>query len=131
MSCAPRRPPPRPTPGTRWPRPSPPATTPTAGPPTAARAGAAAEEARRAAEGGLRATLERVESESALRARADAEAGRLRTELEAARAELSTARLRALPPDELRALLVDALAARPPADAARGGRPMIAVWPVT
>ena len=54
-----------------------------------------------------------MESESALRARADAEAGRLRTELEAARAELSAARLRALAPDELRALLVDALAAPP------------------
>jgi len=79
----------------------------------AARAGAAAEEARRAAEGGLRATLERVESESALRARADAEAGRLRTELETARAELSAARLRSLPPAELRALLVDALATPP------------------
>jgi hypothetical protein len=70
-------------------------------------------DARRAAEGGLRATLQRVESESALRARADAEAGRLRTELETLRAELAAARLRSLPPDELRALLVDALAARP------------------
>ena len=73
---------------------------------------AAGGHARRAAEGGLRATLQRVESESALRARADAEAGRLRTELETVRAELAAARLRSLPPDELRALLVDALAAR-------------------
>ena len=49
----------------------------------------------------------------ALRARADAEAGRIRTELETLGAELTAARLRSLPPDELRALLVDALAARP------------------
>ena len=74
-------------------------------------------DARRAAEGGLRSTLQRVESESALRARADAEAGRLRTELETVRAELTAARLRSLPRDELRALLVDALAESPPGSA--------------
>jgi hypothetical protein len=67
-------------------------------------------EARRAAEGGLRATLQRVESESALRARADADAGRLREELVAVRGELAAARLRALAPDELRAVLTAALA---------------------
>ena len=69
---------------------------------------------RRAAEGGLRSTLERVESESALRARADAELERVRGELAGVRAELAAARLRSLPPDALRALLADALGASPP-----------------
>jgi len=45
-----------------------------------------------------------------LRARADAEAGRLREELAAVRGELAAARLRALAPDELRAVLTAALA---------------------
>ena len=79
----------------------------------AAAALAAETDARRAAEGGLRATLERLESEAALRVRADAERERLRADLDAARAELAAARLRALAPDELRALLAEALAAPP------------------
>jgi hypothetical protein len=70
-------------------------------------------DARRAAEGGLRGTLQRLESETTLRARADAERERLRAELDAVRAELAAARLRSLPPHELRALLVDALAEAP------------------
>ena len=60
----------------------------------AARRAAAAErtaaeeaEARRAAEGGLRGTLERLEAETTLRARADADAERLRGELEGVRAD--------------------------------------------
>jgi hypothetical protein len=79
-----------------------------------ARVAAQEADARRAAEGGLRAALERVESEASLRARADAERDRSRAELEAARAELAAARLRALAPDELRAVLAEALAASPP-----------------
>jgi hypothetical protein len=45
--------------------------------------------------------------------RADAELDRVRAELVAVRAELAVARLRSLAPDDLRALLADALAGAP------------------
>ncbi|HXV93159.1 MAG TPA: hypothetical protein VD813_07675, partial [Pseudonocardia sp.] len=69
----------------------------------------AAGERARVAEAALDAQRGHADAEAALRARADAELAAARAELDRVRAELTAARARALAPDELRALLADAL----------------------